>query len=79
VRYTIKPGEKNRIVYRDSMISAIRSGSEVMCYLCNKRIRYPSDFTVDHINPKSKGGASSFRNFAPAHEKCNKQKSNRVL
>jgi len=38
----------------------------------------PESLTIDHVNPKSKGGTSTWENCALACLGCNKKKSNRT-
>ena len=52
------------------------------CWLCRKESapvakenflesEYPRFWSVDHIQPKSKGGTNDIKNLAPAHKSCN--------
>ena len=51
------------------------------CWICkegiNRYLRFPHFMaaTVEHIVPISKGGTHTWDNVAPAHAKCNFQKS----
>ncbi len=45
-----------------------------MCQYCGKK----SDLTIDHINPKSRGGKDSWENLITACDKCNVYKGNRT-
>lgn len=47
------------------------------CAYCGGRLY--SDFTVDHIIPKSKGGSSEIFNLVPACPECNRRKADRDL
>lgn len=51
----------------------------VKCGLCGKGFDVPTDITVDHIQPKSRGGSNRITNLQPAHLQCNQDKGNRVL
>ncbi|MTI89689.1 MAG: HNH endonuclease [Balneolaceae bacterium] len=42
------------------------------CMYCGKK----SDLTIDHIMPKSRGGADSWENLTTACDKCNVKKGN---
>lgn len=72
-------GRQRKVAYRQALAAGLRSGSAIKCFLCGKKIIHVSDLTVDHILPKSKGGSSTSDNFAPAHERCNRQKGSRVI
>lgn len=54
----------------------LRTGG--VCYICGEMTRL-SDFTVDHIKPKSKGGKWEISNLAATHHRCNLWKGNRVF
>lgn len=47
------------------------------CQYCGKQPG-PDELTIDHIHPKSRGGASSWENCALACIECNKRKANRT-
>lgn len=47
-----------------------------MCGLCNEAIHDRRDMTIDHIIPKSKGGADDIANYQLAHSLCNGKKGN---
>ncbi len=47
-----------------------------ICEKCGKKVTW-SDFTVDHIKPFSKGGATKLANAAIMHQSCNAAKGNR--
>ena len=59
-----------------------------ICYLCGSTlVRYKSwqlrslpdnAYTVDHIQPISRGGTDSPKNLAPCCNKCNRSKDNLV-
>lgn len=52
------------------------------CHLCGRPIdltvRYPDPeaFTVDHVVPTSLGGSDALETLRPAHNRCNRQRSN---
>jgi 5-methylcytosine-specific restriction endonuclease McrA len=46
------------------------------CQACSKLLSW-SDFTVDHIDPHSKGGRSKLENAALMCRSCNSSKGNR--
>lgn len=47
------------------------------CQYCGKKVS-PSNFTIDHVKPRSKGGAGSWENFAVACFPCNVKKRDRT-
>lgn len=53
----------------------INSGGAI-CAICGKPITDMKDCTVDHIRPRSKGGATTFENCQLAHFSCNLKKGN---
>ena len=44
------------------------------CYYCKKRV-HPSELTMDHKVPLSRGGTSSKKNLVPCCKDCNSQKT----
>lgn len=46
------------------------------CQYCGKQER---DLTIDHVQPKSKGGESVWQNVVAACEPCNKKKADKTL
>lgn len=44
------------------------------CYLCGKPIERKEDFSLEHKNPASRGGANSPNNWCPSHKSCNNEK-----
>lgn len=47
----------------------------LLCYLCGELILNQRDFSLDHVIPKSKGGATEPWNLFPAHKSCNELKA----
>lgn len=43
------------------------------CHYCEKKFK-PTDLTMDHVIPISRGGKSTRSNVVPACESCNRQK-----
>jgi 5-methylcytosine-specific restriction endonuclease McrA len=75
---------KRRTTVRDRHRAIIRRG-EPPCHLCGNPIDYsirdhldPGYFTVDHVTPINRGGSDTLDNCAPAHRKCNRDKSDRL-
>lgn len=52
------------------------NNKSLTCYLCGELILSSDDLSADHIIPKSKGGVSNSKNFAPVHKICNLCKGN---
>ncbi len=44
-----------------------------ICYYCGKRVK-PSELTMDHLIPLSRGGTSTRGNLVPACKACNNKK-----
>ena len=47
----------------------------LLCYLCGELILDQREFSLDHVIPKSKGGATEIWNLYPAHKYCNECKA----
>lgn len=75
---------------RDKHRDLIRRGKhpsyphpEPPCHLCGQPIDYqahhldPLSFSVDHVVPLNAGGPDTLDNTAPAHRKCNRDKSDK--
>jgi hypothetical protein len=55
------------------------SASRVCAGSCGGKLLTWEDFTIDHIKPHSRGGASQLENAAVLCQKCNSSKGNRRL
>lgn len=53
---------RRQLIRRDGMI----------CGLCQEPIESVKDITIDHIQPKCKGGSDKLENLRLAHEQCNR-------
>lgn len=63
------PGiDVNEIILRDKS----------RCHLCRKFVR-PSERSLDHVIPRSRGGATSMENLKLAHSRCNSRKGARLV
>lgn len=51
---------------------------EGKCQYCSKKVSSKS-FTLDHINPKCKGGKTSWENVTTCCYECNQKKGNKTL
>lgn len=51
----------------------------LFCYLCGELIMSQREFSLDHVVPKSRGGATLPDNLLPAHKRCNELKGNMYL
>lgn len=49
------------------------------CIYCGTDKLPKSDYTIDHIHPRSKGGKNTYGNTASACYKCNQRKGSRTL
>jgi len=83
----------SRTARREKFRRIIRQGRhpnypepEPPCHLCGQPIDYeahhlhPLSFTIDHIVPRAHTGddADVLENIAPAHRRCNREKSDRA-
>ena len=48
------------------------------CYYCGDKMPYKK-MTIDHVEPKYKGGTEKFENLVPACWGCNQDKANLTL
>jgi CRISPR/Cas system Type II protein with McrA/HNH and RuvC-like nuclease domain len=48
------------------------------CVYCGLFIAVPGRFTIDHVQPRSKGGSNSIENLRPVCRGCNQVKANRT-
>ena len=46
------------------------------CFYCHKEL--PLNWEVEHVFPKSRGGASDIQNYLPACKACNRTKGKRL-
>lgn len=72
VKYRRVP-RQNRSVSRKGLL--LRDG--FTCQYCAKHLP-AGDLTLDHVTPKSRGGASSWENLVSACFSCNNKKGNRT-
>jgi 5-methylcytosine-specific restriction endonuclease McrA len=69
---------------RNRMILAVAARDGAVCWLCGLPVAMnlsPASTigpTVDHVLPKSKGGAYTLDNLRLAHSKCNHARRNRT-
>jgi len=66
-------GEKSVIFSRRNLFKRDR----YTCQYCGAQPG-PEELTIDHVNPKSKGGTSTWENCVLSCIECNKRKSNRT-
>jgi 5-methylcytosine-specific restriction endonuclease McrA len=69
---------KRRALKRGRFVERIESlvvleRDDGVCWLCGTDVD-PTDFTVDHVIPLSKGGEESYANARLAHRSCNSRK-----
>lgn len=56
-----------------------------VCWLCGHWIpedvplNHPLEYTVDHIDPRSRGGPPTMENTRPAHRRCNSRKGAKTI
>lgn len=65
-------------LWEKAMIESVKRGrgKRVFCAICESPIMVFSEATIDHIKPKSLGGASDLSNLQLAHKFCNEKKGN---
>lgn len=65
--------------YKKALKEALAERDGKFCGVCRIAIvSLESDITIDHINPLSKGGDTSYKNLQLAHDKCNRLKKDKV-
>lgn len=60
-----KPAAPKSVVRRQALLERDGDG----CWFCGEAMG--EDCTIEHLVPKSKGGANSLQNYALAHQRCN--------
>jgi 5-methylcytosine-specific restriction endonuclease McrA len=54
-----------------------------ICHVCGSPISYeigsPDTLSLDHLLPMSRGGSNNKENVAPAHRRCNQNRTNMTL
>lgn len=68
-----KGSERTRNVPR-WVRAAVWAKTGGLCYYCNRVLNPFDDFTIDHMQPLSKGGTSGVENLVPACSGCNSRK-----
>lgn len=68
--------DKNRLFSPEQRRILWNTSKDRMCKKCGRAVTW-ADFTVDHIKPFSKGGATKLVNAAIMHQSCNSSKGNR--
>lgn len=48
------------------------------CRYCGKELQ-PTEMTIDHIHPRSKGGGNHPKNLTAACKTCNSQKGDKII
>lgn len=71
----IDPDAKERIA--PSVRAAVIRRDGFVCHLCGGRVER-GDVHIDHVEPRSKGGATTLANLKVAHSRCNLRKGNRT-
>lgn len=65
-------------IVRGQFVKLMSQGIKINCGICNNPIEYTWELTVDHVQPKSRGGSNRVDNLQPAHMTCNQKKGNDV-
>lgn len=71
VRYGIALADQRHMKY---IRARLMIKQKRMCALCGKPIENDIDATLDHIIPRSAGGATTEDNLQLAHKECNAKK-----
>ncbi len=70
--------EKGRLLRASPWWKRRRAEGGGICYYCHQSFR-PSDLTMDHIVPLSRGGRSVRGNVVPACKACNSKKKSLLV
>lgn len=65
---------RRRMDWARTVYAVLCQADALTCALCGEPITKRHEISVDHIVPKSKGGATDYHNFQPAHARCNNKK-----
>ena len=71
-----RPNSKDYRRIRKAVRAAVIERDQSTCYICLRRL-LPSEITLDHVRPCSKGGTNSMGNLRVACRSCNSRKGNR--
>jgi 5-methylcytosine-specific restriction endonuclease McrA len=56
---------------------------DFICHVCGEKVSLqlgsPETLSLDHVIPMSRGGSNSKENVAPAHRRCNQNRTNMTL
>jgi 5-methylcytosine-specific restriction endonuclease McrA len=68
-------------VHRSVLLTtkAVMARDQYQCAYCGKENLGPIDGTMDHIQPRAKGGSHNWRNVTAACRSCNAQKKDHTL
>lgn len=72
--------KKNRSLRRKMILQELVTEQNNICALCHQPFIgiAGTQATIDHIQPKSKGGISDRSNYQAAHRNCNGLKADKV-
>lgn len=73
VRYGIMLADQRHMKFIRAQLMLKTGG---ICAICGKKIEKDEDATLDHIIPRSMGGATTMDNLQLAHKSCNLEKGN---
>lgn len=65
-------------IIRDRIVMQLLSRDGDRCYLCNMSSP-PSQYQIDHIIARSRGGEDRLHNYALTCRSCNARKSDRIV
>jgi len=71
----------NNVIYRNVPLTKrnIYKRDSFICGYTGVKITNSADLSIDHIIPKSKGGATSWTNLVTSHKKINEEKGDYIL
>ena len=76
IRYGIATADRRHLQYIRQRLIAEHG---MVCALCGKPIESGDELTVDHIVPRTMGGATTYGNCQLAHESCNSRKGDKYI
>lgn len=76
IRYGIATADRRHLQYIRQRLIAEHG---MVCALCGKPIGSGNELTVDHIVPRTMGGATIYENCQLAHKSCNLRKGNKYI
>ena len=73
-KYTKNAANISRVAIAKRNIKNYLFSISDICGICSKKMKY-TEANIDHIKPRSKGGADNLSNMQLAHATCNQNKA----